>query len=151
MRTCRFSPSLCLKMATVVLVASAASPGPATADPASAGTPATTTERQSKRISNAPHRTPSLAELRARLNESDRRVALSALHIALTRISDGATYVWRKSGRNLIGTIKPTSAFRNANGQVCRHVIYTLTLGRYHKRVEGIACRGISGRWSLSS
>jgi surface antigen len=90
------------------------------------------------------------AELRSRLDGSDRDLALNALQVALTELSDGATLVWRRPSRALTGVIKPVSAFRDDEGRVCRHLIYTLSLGTYVRQVEGIACRGADGNWSLA-
>ena len=95
-------------------------------------------------------RQPSLAELRASLDDTDRLATLNAVHVALTQLSDGATFVWRNSARTLTGVVRTTVAFRNVDGDICRHLILTLTLGRYAKRVEGIACRDGEGRWHLS-
>ena len=93
---------------------------------------------------------PSLAELRAGLDDTDRLATLNAVHVALTQLSDGATFVWRNSARTLTGVVRTTVAFRNVDGDICRHLILTLTLGRHAKRVEGIACRDGDGRWHLS-
>ena len=71
--------------------------------------------------------------------------------MALTELSDGATLVWRRPSRELTGVIKPVSAFRDDEGRVCRHLIYSLSLGTYVRQVEGIACRGADGNWSLSA
>lgn len=98
----------------------------------------------------SPSRPATLAELRARLDDSDRMAALEALHDALSGIGDGAIYVWRRQNRQLTGAIRPTMAFRDSSGRVCRHVIYVLTLGSYAKSIEGIACRAEGGRWRLS-
>lgn len=95
------------------------------------------------------NRSRSFMQLRARLEYHDQIVALRALHMALSRVPDGGTFVWRKKSRSLKGFIQPTKAFRNAEGQVCRHLIYALTLGRYIKQIEGIACRQDDGRWRL--
>jgi surface antigen len=89
------------------------------------------------------------AELRSRLDGSDRALALNALQVALTELSDGSTLVWRRQSRALTGVIKPVSAFRDDEGRVCRHLTYSLSLGTYVKEVEGIACRGPDGNWSL--
>lgn len=91
----------------------------------------------------------SLAKLRSQLDYKDQLIAMRALHLALTQVPDGGSFVWRKSSRSLKGLIKPTRAFRNADGQVCRHVIYALSLGRYIKQIEGIACRTNDGSWYL--
>ena len=50
----------------------------------------------------------------------------------------------------LVGRIKPVSAFRDDQGRVCRHVVYSLALGTYQRQIEGVACRESDGSWSLS-
>ncbi len=92
---------------------------------------------------------PTFASLRARLDRSDRTLALSALQVALSELGDGATLIWKRPSRGLIGVIKPISAFRDDSGRVCRHLSYSLSLGSYVRRVEGIACREQTGMWSL--
>jgi len=92
---------------------------------------------------------PSFAELRARLDRDDRALAVRALEMALSEISDGATLVWRRPSKSLVGTVRPVAAFRDDAARICRHVVYSLTLGAYEKTVEGTACRGPDGRWSL--
>lgn len=90
-----------------------------------------------------------LAELKARLDGSDRSVAMNALEVALNELGDGATLVWKRQARGLAGIIRPVAAFRDDKGRVCRHLIYSLSLGHYARQVEGIACRGSDGVWSL--
>lgn len=90
-----------------------------------------------------------LKELRAKLGGKDQIIALRALHLALNQVPDGGTFVWRKRSLSLKGMIKPSKAFRNSDGQVCRHIIYALVLGRYTKQIEGIACRQEDGSWQL--
>lgn len=125
---------ICYTNAAVIAAGTINAPGPATR-----ATPPVPTEKP----------TPSLARLRSRLGHVDQLVALRALHLALSQVPDGGTFVWQKRSRSLKGLIKPTRAFRNADGQVCRHVIYALSLGRYLKQIEGIACRQDDGRWHL--
>ncbi|HEY8275862.1 MAG TPA: hypothetical protein VIG52_02575 [Methyloceanibacter sp.] len=98
-------------------------------------------------VSAAPK--PTLAELRARLDQSDRALAVKALGLALNELGDGATLVWRRPERALVGKIKPSTAFRDNEGRICRHVTYAITLGDYSNQVEGVACREIDGEWSL--
>jgi len=93
----------------------------------------------------------SLAKLRAQLDYKDQLIAMRALHLALTQVPDGGSFVWRKNSRSLKGLIKPTKAFRNSDGQVCRHLIYAMSLGRYQKRIEGVACRTGDGTWQLKA
>ena len=86
------------------------------------------------------------AELRARLDGTDRAVALNALQVALTELGDGG----KRPSRELTGVIKPVSAFRDDEGRVCRHLTYSLSLGTFVREVEGTACREPSGTWSLA-
>jgi len=99
----------------------------------------------------APEKNPirRLADLRSKLDHKDHAVALRALHLALSQVPDGGTFVWQQKKHALKGVIRPTKAFRNADGRVCRHVIYALALGRYTKQIEGIACRREDGSWQL--
>ena len=94
--------------------------------------------------------TPSLAELKARLEPSDRRTAMRALQLALTEAGDGAPFVWQRPARELKGKITPVSAFRDGQGRLCRRVVYWLALGSYERQIEGIGCRESDGSWSLS-
>ena len=91
-----------------------------------------------------------LNELKARLDQSDRAAAMQALELALSELGDGVTLVWRRPERELVGRIKPVSAFRDDQGRVCRHVVYSLALGTYQRQIEGVACRESDGSWSLS-
>ncbi len=92
----------------------------------------------------------SLGELKARLDRSDRVAALQALELALSELGDGVTLVWQRPERALTGRIKPVSAFRDDQGRVCRHIVYSLTLGAYQRQIEAVACREQNGSWSLS-
>lgn len=92
---------------------------------------------------------PSFVELQSRLDQSDQVAALQALQMALNQVADGGTFFWKKNNRDLKGFIKPTGVFRNASGQICRHVIYGISLGRYRKQIEIVACREAGGRWRL--
>jgi len=91
-----------------------------------------------------------LSELKARLDRSDRAAAMQALELALSELGDGVTLVWQRPERRLVGKIKPVSAFRDDQGRVCRHVVYSIALGTYQRRIEGVACREPDGSWSLS-
>lgn len=122
------------------------------AGPAGAGTDVTAKRPESETPSARSARRalpPTFEQLRAQLDRSDRIAALTALQMALDQVGDGGTFYWRKPDRNLKGIIKPTAAFRNADGRVCRHVIYALSLGAYRKQIEIVACREAGGRWRL--
>lgn len=83
------------------------------------------------------------------LDDLDEIATLNALHVGLTEVPDGANFVWRRSHGRLDGTVRPLFSFRNADGEVCRHVVVTLRSGEVERTVEGAACRGPDGRWVL--
>ncbi len=93
---------------------------------------------------------PSFAQLKAQLDWSDRVAALRALELALSELGDGATLVWQRSERHLVGRIRPDSPFHDDKGRLCRHIVYSLALGAYKRQIEGDACREPDGSWSLS-
>lgn len=138
MRSTRSLARLCAAMSVVWLAC-----GPALAEPLPQS------EQRAAEVRPDGARPTTLAELKARLDAGDRRAALEALHLALTELGDGSSYVWGHTSRSLIGVIRPTMAFRDVHGRVCRHVVYTLSLGGYSKTIEGIACRGKDGLWSF--
>lgn len=90
-----------------------------------------------------------IAALRAKLDASDRKVAIKALEIALMQLGDGATLVWKRPKSELSGVIKTLSAFRDDEGRVCRKVNYSISLGAYSREVNGTACRSKDGYWAL--
>jgi hypothetical protein len=92
---------------------------------------------------------PSLAELKATLDDTDAIAALEALQLALTEVGDGATYIWHRKHGRLSGAIQPTASFKDASGQICRHIVVAMTSGSYSRKAEGIACRTKSGVWTL--
>ena len=94
--------------------------------------------------------TPEFAELKAKLDGSDRKAAAQALQLAMNELGDGVTLVWRRPEHALEGRVKPISAFRDEHGKVCRHLVYSLSLGGYSREIEGVACRELDGSWSLA-
>ncbi len=92
---------------------------------------------------------PSLAELKATLDDTDAIAALEAVQLALTEVGDGATYIWHRKHGRLSGAIQPTTSFKDAAGHVCRHIVVALTSGSYSRKAEGIACRLKGGVWNL--
>jgi surface antigen len=50
----------------------------------------------------------------------------------------------------LEGRVKPVSAFRDDQGRLCRHLVYSLSLGGYSREIEGVACRELDASWSLA-
>jgi surface antigen len=90
-----------------------------------------------------------LPGLTAPIEPGDDTATLEAIEIALTQASDGATYVWRRGNGRLVGAVRPTSTFRDAERRICRHIEMQLRLGAFTRRTEGIACRGADGVWDL--
>lgn len=96
---------------------------------------------------------PKFAELptasRVVLDETDEIAALESVQFALTEVGDGASYVWHRNNGRLSGLVQPVTSFKDAQGQICRHVVVILTSGPASKKTEGIACRLTSGQWKL--
>jgi surface antigen len=75
---------------------------------------------------------------------------LRAFQVALTQVGDGTNYVWYRSTSRLSGVIRPVRSFADADGRICRELRVTLHAGRYYSRsMDGTACRGADGQWSL--
>jgi hypothetical protein len=83
------------------------------------------------------------------LDTSDEAATLEAVHLALSELGDGASYVWHRRGGNLSGIISPTTSFKDREGRICRHLVMTLTAGPHTARTEGIACRMADKSWRL--
>ena len=94
---------------------------------------------------------PGAADATARLSldANDETAALHAVHIGLTEIPDGSSFVWRRAHGRLSGVVRPTFSFKNNDGEVCRQLKLTLRSGAYTRTIEGIACRDPDGRWAL--
>jgi hypothetical protein len=98
---------------------------------------------------NKPAPRPRYADLSPPLDTSDEAATLEAVHLALSELGDGASYVWHRQGGRLSGVINPTASFKDRDGRVCRHLVMTLTAGPHTARTEGIACRLADRSWRL--
>lgn len=85
----------------------------------------------------------------AGLDEIDATAALEGIGLALTEVGDGSTYVWHRRDGLLSGMAQPTASFKDAIGRPCRHLIVMLNTYGRSSRIEGVACRTLSGRWQL--
>ena len=83
------------------------------------------------------------------LDDSDAVAALNGISIALTEVGDGGSYVWRRIDGQLSGMAQPTTSFRGASGQPCRHLIVMLNAADHSAKIEGTACRTAAGQWHL--
>ena len=90
-----------------------------------------------------------VAELKPGADISDEMAALEAVHLALTEVGDGSSYVWHHKRGSVSGVITPTTSFKDAKGQVCRHIVLSLSRNSASKRTEGVACRLANGSWQL--
>jgi surface antigen len=101
-------------------------------------------------LPSLPARGEDVAQLsRPALDEADEIAALESIQYALSEVGDRSSYVWHRRNGRLSGVIQPTSSFKDAAGNVCRHVVVTLVSGSYSRRAEGVACRTARGRWQL--
>lgn len=96
-----------------------------------------------------PQPRPRFAEAEPAHDQSGEIATLEALHLALTEVGDGSSYVWHQRGGRLSGVIMPTTSFKDANGDICRHIVVSLTRANVSKRTEGVACRRAGGVWQL--
>ena len=94
---------------------------------------------------------PHFAQLRAKLRPADEFAALYALQIALSRVGDGQSFVWGRPKRKLRAVITPVSSFRAQSGDICRKIVFTMSLGNYAKRIKTTACRAKDNSWKLQS
>jgi surface antigen len=92
---------------------------------------------------------PRVAEIKAPLDVNDEIAALESVQFALSEVADGSTYVWHRTHGRLSGLVKPTSSFKDANGQVCRHILVVLNGTDSTQKTEAVACRLASGVWQL--
>lgn len=84
------------------------------------------------------------------LGRDDEIATLYAIHTALSSVGDGGAYVWQRRNGLLDGLIRPTTSFKSSSGEICRHLIIRLNSKHYSREIEGIACRDMSGVWSLA-
>lgn len=91
---------------------------------------------------NVKHRMPYL-------DANDELAALESVHVALSEVADGSSYVWHRSHGRLSGLVRPVRSFKDAAGRVCRYVFIMLNGLEGAERTEGIACRLPSGIWQL--
>lgn len=92
---------------------------------------------------------PKLAALPPPLDTDDEVAVLESVQIALSKVADGSSYVWHRSHGRLSGVVRPTSSFKDAKGQVCRHIVVILNSLETTKKTETAACRQENGIWQL--
>ena len=90
-----------------------------------------------------------IAEVRPELEQRDEWAALEAIEIALSEVGDGASYVWHAHSGRLSGVVRPTNAYKEPGGRICRHIAVSLSVGGFTRETAGVACRLASGVWQL--
>jgi surface antigen len=83
------------------------------------------------------------------LGDVDAVATLRGIGIALGEVGDGGSYVWNRRDGLLSGMAQPTTAFKDADGQPCRNLIVILNTVGHSSKIEGVACRTVSGTWRL--
>lgn len=96
-----------------------------------------------------PWHRPKFADAKPHLDQSDEIATLEAVHLALTEVGDGASYVWYRRNGRLSGIVQPTTSFKDPKGRICRHVVLILSAGTHTNKAEGVACRLANGSWQL--
>lgn len=96
-----------------------------------------------------PWHRPKFADAKPILDDSDEVATLEAVHLALTEVGDGASYVWYRRNGRLSGVVQPTTSFKDGDGRICRHVVLVLSAGPHTRKAEGVACRLTNGSWQL--
>lgn len=86
----------------------------------------------------------------AALGLDDPLAALEAVDYALREVGDGATYVWHRVDAGLEGAVRPVATFRGPDGEICRRLSVTLTLGQRSKWTQATACREAGGSWAFA-
>ena len=153
---CGFAAAVFL-VATVVLspdLAQAQDKAPATGNPGSTGSGGATCscpqqEPETHKLWPRPKFAGTRPDAQTSFDPSDEVAALEAVHLALTEVGDGAAYVWHRRNGRLSGVVKPTTSFKDARGQICRHIVMSLSAGSHSRTTEGVACRLENGTWQL--
>ncbi|MGF1649835.1 MAG: RT0821/Lpp0805 family surface protein [Hyphomicrobiaceae bacterium] len=86
-----------------------------------------------------------------RLGGQERAHMLEAIATALEEVPDGSTYVWHRTSGGLSAFIKPTAAFADRDGRVCRTIEVTIVLADRERAASGAACRETDGTWRLGT
>ncbi len=125
----------------------------------------------SERIWNYAPRIGHFVRLRERFTETggaDRDVELVAVHLsgrdwppaaraglgwarqhALETKAKGEGVEWKSSGVDAVVTIRPTTKLREDGGEYCRNFVEWVSRGDSTRIFPGIACRDMSGRWTV--
>ena len=106
-------------------------------------------EPQSHKLWPRPKFAGTRPDTQTSFDPTDEVAALEAVHLALTEVGDGAAYVWHRRNGRLSGVVRPTTSFKDVRGQICRHIVVSLSVDSYSKTTEGIACRLANGTWQL--
>ena len=89
------------------------------------------------------------ADLRGLLDQHDQTAVFQALHLALSEVADGSSYVWHRSHGRLSGVVQINGTTRNGAGSICRRMTIMLTSGTETRKIATSACRLADRSWQI--
>lgn len=87
-------------------------------------------------------------DIRGSLDHYDQLAVIQAMHLALTEIGDGASYVWHRSHGRLSGIVQINGTYKSG-GNLCRRMTVMLTAGTETRRISTTACRLADRSWQI--
>ena len=83
------------------------------------------------------------------LDRADQLYAERTAQKALETAPSGTTSNWANPDSGHAGSVTPSSAYRTADGRVCREYQTTVTIGGRTEQAYGTACRAADGSWKI--
>jgi surface antigen len=84
------------------------------------------------------------------LDGEDWRRARAAMAVALDRNGDGAVVHWDNPMTQANGAFTPIGEVYSAHGRICRSFTADITTQAAGQHLQGEACRGSAGEWTVS-
>ena len=89
------------------------------------------------------------ADPRGLLDQHDQMAVFQAMHLALTEVADGSSYVWHRSHGRLSGVVQLNGTTRNGATSICRRMTIMLTSGPETRKITTSACRLADHSWQI--
>lgn len=83
------------------------------------------------------------------MDERDRAMMEQRTQYALERTPSGYTSNWTNPDSGHYGTVTPSPAYHNDQGQYCRPYTQTININGQTQTVNGTACRQSDGTWII--
>lgn len=87
-------------------------------------------------------------DVRSQLDHYDQLAVIQAMHLALSEVGDGASYVWHRSHGRLSGIVQINGTIKSG-GSICRKLTVVLTAGTETRRISTTACRLTDRSWQI--